>query len=1026
MKTKMIFAIAALLMLGSVCLNAQGSGEGATPTDYSKQPFTIVPIEKDLRVDVWGNCGPNTCNSVKMYYSYDLGQTWKMIISDVNWFRVNVGQKLSFKIEENNARSSDGISVRNINSEDTQVGKFYVEGNLGSMMHTEDGEGYFSGMTSLVSAENLIIPDNYTCESMFSGCTSLTTAPVLSASTLTENRYKDMFKGCSKLNYIKCLATDISASGCTEGWLDGVSSSGTFVKASSMNSWPSGASGIPSGWTVTNAQNTQTKRTIHVATAGTLPNLISEEEKYQIEELTLSGELNGTDFKFIREMAGKASHFTEDTNFGSHIEWASFRNTGGKLSVIDMSGVNIISGGIYLTIYEEWTIPNVKEYIVQANEIPFFVFGGCGLTSITIPNSVTSIGIKAFCNCSGLTSIVSQIKNPFEISDDAFDSEIYSTATLTVPFGTKSIYETTNGWKNFQNIVEAPSFKRTIHVATAGTLSDLISADEKYKIEELTLTGELNGTDFVFINEMAGKSVSFSGGHNDFDVYYYKTSGKLKSINLSGAIIVSGGSPYDYFTVPSQNSKIDYLENCIHVWLDGELWCRYTENNTIAGSLFDWTILESIVLPNSVTRIEGGTFSGCNGLNSIKVESGNEKYDSRNNCNAIIETSSNTLIAGCKNTIIPNSVTSIGNSAFDNCSSLTSITIPNSVTSIGSYAFSGCSGLTSVNIPNSVTNIGWYAFQGCSGLTKVVSKIKNPFKIDASVFPSDIYTNAELVVPAGTKSLYEATEGWNKFNKITEHLPTLVTQPAQPTSTTKARLIALANEEDDDQHFGFEWLRNDAPANMPANKVSAPLYDGRIIGSLGGLNPDIYYKYRPFYKSDAGEMVYGEWIPFLTGDANVFFEPETHTKEADRVTATGAHLSGVWIEGTDDIQEKGFEYWTISKSNTRAVGTDVKKVTVSGNDMTATLDGLQAGKEYGYRSYVKTASGTTYGEEKTFKTSLFGDVNGDNKVDNIDLNDLVSYIMGGKPAHFNKDAADLNNDKKVNAADIVKMVKILK
>ena len=85
-------------------------------------------------------------------------------------------------------------------------------------------------------------------------------------------------------------------------------------------------------------------------------------------------------------------------------------------------------------------------------------------------------------------------------------------------------------------------------------------------------------------------------------------------------------------------------------------------------------------------------------------------YDSRNNCNAIIETSSNKLITGCKNTVIPNSVTTIGEYAFHGCSDLTSVNIPNSVTSIGTYAFYGCSGLTSITIPNSVTSIGGGAF----------------------------------------------------------------------------------------------------------------------------------------------------------------------------------------------------------------------------------------------------------------------------------------------------------------------------
>ena len=129
--------------------------------------------------------------------------------------------------------------------------------------------------------------------------------------------------------------------------------------------------------------------------------------------------------------------------------------------------------------------------------------------------------------------------------------------------------------------------------------------------------------------------------------------------------------------------------------------------------------LTSVTIPNSVTSIGNSAFFLCYGLTTIEVESGNTKYDSRDNCNAIIETNTNTLIVGCKNTVIPNSVTSIGYYAFSNCSGLTSVTIPNSVTSIGERAFSGCSGLTSVTIPNSVTSIGSGAFWDCSGLLSV-------------------------------------------------------------------------------------------------------------------------------------------------------------------------------------------------------------------------------------------------------------------------------------------------------------------
>ena len=140
---------------------------------------------------------------------------------------------------------------------------------------------------------------------------------------------------------------------------------------------------------------------------------------------------------------------------------------------------------------------------------------------------------------------------------------------------------------------------------------------------------------------------------------------------------------------------------------------------SIGDSAFRKCSMTSVTIPNSVTTIGSYAFVDCNSLTNMVVESGNPKYDSRNNCNAIIETSSNTLMAGCKNTIIPNNVTSIGEGAFSGCSGLTSITIPNSVTSIGGSAFCGCSGLTSITIPNSVTSIESAAFGYCSGLTSI-------------------------------------------------------------------------------------------------------------------------------------------------------------------------------------------------------------------------------------------------------------------------------------------------------------------
>ena len=189
--------------------------------------------------------------------------------------------------------------------------------------------------------------------------------------------------------------------------------------------------------------------------------------------------------------------------------------------------------------------------------------------------------------------------------------------------------------------------------------------------------------------------------------------------------------------------------------------------------------LTSVTIPNSVTSIGGWEFRGCTGLTSIIVEEGNPKYDSRNNCNAIIETATNTLIAGCKATVIPGNITSIGHYAFLDCTGLTSIDIPNSVTSIGISAFGYCSGLTSIEIPNSVTSIEGNAFNGCTGLTSATigSGIKHiadwafqncpistltmrattPPSLGENVFSR---TNIELQIPEGADYL---TLEWIKY-----------------------------------------------------------------------------------------------------------------------------------------------------------------------------------------------------------------------------------------------------------------------
>ena len=195
----------------------------------------------------------------------------------------------------------------------------------------------------------------------------------------------------------------------------------------------------------------------------------------------------------------------------------------------------------------------------------------------------------------------------------------------------------------------------------------------------------------------------------------------------------------------------------------------------------DCTGLTTLTIPGSVTSIGSAAFIFCSSLASICVENGNPNYDSRDNCNAIIETATEAMIAGCKNTVIPNSVTSIGDYAFAGCTGLTSVIIPNSVISDfdnhGIAWFYKCTGLTSVTIGSGITWMG-ITFLDCPNITRVTClsptpPYAQPFianidgeRIRVYIFSEEIFDHASLYVSAESLDRYQQHPYWNQFQNI--------------------------------------------------------------------------------------------------------------------------------------------------------------------------------------------------------------------------------------------------------------------
>ena len=361
-------------------------------------------------------------------------------------------------------------------------------------------------------------------------------------------------------------------------------------------------------------------------------------------------------------------------------------------------GANVFAGSGLPSI----TIPSSVTSIGER------AFASSSLTSITIPSSVTSIGNNAFFLCTKLDFVTINASVPPSGGEKMF----YATnCPIYVPFESVETYKTTQYWSDYSDrilaIVDHPQLNNVIYY---------FSSDRQVVTPNDT---DGFGARIVSNEYVDGQGIMTFNGNVTRIGYEAFAFSRLKSI-----------------IIPESVTSIDD-------------YAFYSCND-----------LMFIMIPKNVVSIGTGSFSYCSSLSKFTVDPGNPSYDSRENCNAIIESSSNVLVQGCVNTIIPDTVTMIGKNAFAGIRVPSSITLPSSVTSIGASAFAD-SNLNYITIPSSVTSIGSSAFYYCKSLQSVIINSVEPPSGGDGMF--DYTNNCPIYVPSGSVEAYKTAPYWRDY-----------------------------------------------------------------------------------------------------------------------------------------------------------------------------------------------------------------------------------------------------------------------
>ena len=484
---------------------------------------------------------------------------------------------------------------------------------------------------------------------------------------------------------------------------------------------------------------------------------------------------------------------------------SAFEGCHGLTAIKIPSSVTIIRNAAFYQCKALITL-NIPEGVTELGD---GAFAQChNLTTVTIPSTMRYMGEYAFALCENLSTIISRVREPFEFDYSVFYS--YA-ATLYVPEGTLEAYETTKEWKLFA-IKKEISNIRTIDVEVAGTLSTFLPTEERYQIDKLVLTGALNGADIRFLRNISGIDFGYSDGTTEERFANISTPCIIKKLDLSEATIVSGGGRY-YAKSTGSNDDYFYTESDILTkyifsgcqFTSVEIPSTVTEIESEAFS--NCPNLTSITIPVGITSISGNPFHSCEGLTSIYVADDNEHYNSRYDCNAIIETKTNTLIAGCKNTVIHNTVTSIGDFAFKGCKDLTTVTIPGKVNYIGRSAFAGCTGLTTIWTLNTEPPLCEWDYDAFEGIDK---------------------EECLVLVPEGSFKAYKKAEGWKHLRNIRETIAGDVNLDGEVNNTDANIVVAYIMGKDPEEFEDIFEKLADVNGDKKINVADVVMIYGRI------------------------------------------------------------------------------------------------------------------------------------------------------------------------------------------------------